>query len=98
MTKSELVTRLSKRFPNLLQRDLENLVNIFLEEISSALASGGRVELRGFGAFSIRKREPRKARNPKNGQEVKIGERASIYFRTGKELREAVKNVAVVES
>lgn len=93
MTKSELVTRLSKRFPNLLQRDLENLVNIFLEEISSALHSGGRVELRGFGAFSVRKREPRKARNPKNGQEVKIGERYSIYFRTGKELREKVKNV-----
>lgn len=93
MTKSELVTRLSKRFPNLLQRDLENLVNIFLEEISSALQSGGRVELRGFGAFSVRKREPRKARNPKNGQEVKIGERYSIYFRTGKELREKVKNV-----
>jgi integration host factor subunit beta len=97
MTKSELVTRLSKRFPNLLQRDLENLVNIFLEEISSALESGGRVELRGFGAFSVRKREPRKARNPKNGQEVKIGERHSIYFRTGKELREKVKNVPATE-
>ncbi len=97
MTKSELVTRLSKRFPNLLQRDIENLVNIILEEISSTLQTGGRVELRGFGAFSVRKREPRKARNPKNGQEVKIGERHSIYFRTGKELREAVKNVPVAD-
>ncbi len=95
MTKSELINRLSRRFPNLLQRDIEHLVNIFLEEITSALQSGGRVELRGFGAFSVRKREPRKARNPKNGQEVKIGERFSIYFRTGKELRDKVKNVAV---
>lgn len=95
MTKSELITRLSKRFPNLLQRDIEHLVHIFLEEISSALESGGRVELRGFGAFSVRKREPRKARNPKNGQEVRIGARHSIYFRTGKELRERVKNVKV---
>lgn len=95
MTKSELVNRLSKRFPNLLQRDIENLVNIILEEISGALESGGRVELRGFGAFSVRKRDPRKARNPKNGQEVSIGARHSIYFRTGKELRDRVKNVAV---
>jgi integration host factor subunit beta len=98
MTKSELITRLSRRFPNLLQRDIENLVNIFLDEITSALQSGGRVELRGFGAFSVRKRDPRKARNPKNGAEVRIGERFSIYFRTGKELRDRVKNVKVVEA
>jgi integration host factor subunit beta len=97
MTKSELVTRLSKKYPNLLLRDIENLVNIMLEEISAALESGGRVELRGFGAFSVRKRDPRKARNPKNGQEVQIGQRHSIYFRTGKELRDRVKNVAVAE-
>lgn len=95
MTKSELISRLSKKFPNLLLRDIENLVNIMMEEISSALQSGGRVELRGFGAFSVRKRDPRKARNPKNGQEVSIGERHSIYFRTGKELRDRVKNVPV---
>jgi integration host factor subunit beta len=97
MTKSELVMRLGRRFPTLSQRDIEILVNIVLEEISETLEQGGRVELRGFGAFSVRKREPRKARNPKNGQEVKIGERFSIYFRTGKELRERVKSVVPVD-
>ncbi len=90
MTKSELILRLSKKFPNLYQRDIEKIVNSILNEISSALKSGGRVELRGFGAFSIRKREARIARNPKNGKEVRIGERHAIYFRTGKELREKI--------
>lgn len=90
MTKSELILRLSKRFPHLYQRDIEKIVGTILGEISGTLKSGGRVELRGFGAFSIRKREARKARNPKNGQEVFIGERFAIYFRTGKELREKI--------
>ena len=90
MTKSELILRLTKRYPHLYQRDIETLVNTVLETISDALVEGNRVELRGFGAFSIRKREARKARNPKNGAEVYIGERHAIYFRTGKELRERV--------
>lgn len=90
MTKSELILRLSKQFPHLYQRDVETLVNTVLAGISDALVSGDRVELRGFGAFSIRKREARKARNPKNGTEVRIGERCAIYFRTGKELRERI--------
>ena len=92
MTKSELIQRLSKRYPYLYQRDVERLVNTVLESISQTLVEGGRVELRGFGAFSIRKREARKARNPKNGAEVFIGERHTIYFRTGKELRERINN------
>ena len=90
MTKSELILRLSKRFPHLYQRDIEKIVSTILGEIVGTLKGGGRVELRGFGAFSIRKREARKARNPKNGQEVYIGERHAIYFRTGKELRERI--------
>ncbi len=90
MTKSELILRLSKKFPHLYQRDIEKIVASVLGEISKALTTGGRVELRGFGAFSIRKREARVARNPKNGQEVHIGERFAIYFRTGKELREKI--------
>lgn len=93
MTKSELIQRLAKRYPNLYQRDLENVVKTILDEISGALNEGGRVELRGFGAFSVRKREARRARNPKNGKEVQVGERFAIYFRTGKELREKVQNV-----
>lgn len=90
MTKSELVLRLTKRYPHLYQRDVETLVNTVLDGISNALMNGDRIELRGFGAFSIRKREARKARNPKNGAEVYIGARHAIYFRTGKELRERI--------
>jgi integration host factor subunit beta len=96
MTKSELVLRLAKRYPHLYQRDIETLVNTVFDNISTTLVEGGRVELRGFGAFSIRKREARKARNPKNGQEVYIGERYAIYFRTGKELRERINKAPVM--
>lgn len=90
MTKSELILRLTKRYPHLYQRDIETLVNTVLDTVADALVEGNRVELRGFGAFSVRKREARKARNPKNGAEVYIGERHAIYFRTGKELRDRV--------
>lgn len=90
MTKSELILRLSRKYPNLYQRDVERIVSVILGEISKALTESGRVELRGFGAFSVRKREARVARNPKNGKEVSIGERYAIYFRTGKELREKI--------
>lgn len=96
MTKSELIQRLAKRFPRLMQREIEQVVNTFLEEISDALCEDGRVELRGFGAFSVRKRAPRKARNPKNGAEVMVGTRHSVYFRTGKELRDDIKDLQVV--
>jgi integration host factor subunit beta len=95
MTKSELIQALAKRFPHLYQRDIETLVNTVLDSVADELVTGGRVELRGFGAFSVRKREARKARNPKNGKEVFIGERHAIYFRTGKELRERVNNVKI---
>jgi integration host factor subunit beta len=88
MTKSELIASLSNKFPELYLRDVEKIVNSILSDIVDTLKQGGRVELRGFGAFSVRKREARIARNPKNGKEVKIGERYAIYFRTGKELRE----------
>ncbi len=93
MTKSELIQRLAKRYPHLYQRDIEVLVNTMFNEISTALAEGNRVELRGFGAFSVRKREARAARNPKNGDMVNVGERSAIYFRTGKELRERITTV-----
>lgn len=92
MKKSELIQKLSKRFPHLYQRDVELLVNTVLGEIANTLVDGRRVELRGFGAFSIRTREARKARNPKTGREVQIGERSAIYFRTGKELRERIND------
>jgi integration host factor subunit beta len=90
MTKSELMLSLSKKYPHLYQRDIETLVDVMFDNMSETLIEGGRIELRGFGAFSIRKRDARKARNPKTGQPVSIGERHSIYFRAGKELRERV--------
>ena len=93
MTKSELIQRLSKRYPHLYQRDIEVLVNTMFEEITKALATGNRVELRGFGAFSVRSREARAARNPKNGAMVSVGSRNAIYFRTGKELRERITHI-----
>lgn len=93
MTKSELIQRLSKRYPHLYQRDIEVLVNTMFGEITNALAAGNRVELRGFGAFSVRKRDARAARNPKNGAMVNVGARHAIYFRTGKELRERITSV-----
>ncbi len=97
MTKSELIQILAKRYPHLYQRDIEVLVNTMFGEIVKALATGNRVELRGFGAFSVREREPRAARNPKNGAAVKVGKRHAIYFRTGKELRERITNVVPKE-
>ncbi len=93
MTKSELIQRLAKRYPHLYQRDIEVLVNTMFDEITNALGAGNRVELRGFGAFSVRERDARAARNPKNGAMVSVGKRHAIYFRTGKELRERVINV-----
>jgi integration host factor subunit beta len=93
MTKSELIARLAKRYPHLYQRDIEVLVNTMFDEIAGALSNGNRVELRGFGAFSVRQREARAARNPKNGEMVNVGQRHAIYFRTGKELRERIINV-----
>jgi len=90
MTKSELALRLKEKYPHLYQRDIETLVDTVFDHMSKTLIEGGRIELRGFGAFSIRKRDARKARNPKNGQEVQIGERYVIYFRAGKELRKRI--------
>jgi len=87
MKKSELILRLSNKHPHLYQRDIETLVDTIFDTMSETLIEGGRVELRGFGSFSIRKRGARKARNPKSGQEVHIGERHAIYFRVGKELK-----------
>ena len=97
MTKSELIQRLAKRYPHLYQRDIEVLVNTMFNEIATALTEGNRVELRGFGAFSVRQREARAARNPKNGDMVSVGQRHAIYFRTGKELRERIINVVPKE-
>lgn len=88
MTKSDLIQRLAKKYPHLYLRDIEKLVNTVFGEIGTALCDGRRVELRGFGAFSVRERTARTARNPRTGEKVSVGTRFSPYFRMGKELRE----------
>jgi len=90
MTKSELIERLSDEYDLLNKRDAEAVVNLIFGGISDALAQGDRVEIRGFGSFSVREREAREARNPKSGQLVKIPSRRTPFFKTGKELRERV--------
>lgn len=90
MTKSELVKNLTKKFPHLKEKEIEALISIILQEISASLAKGDRVELRGFGAFSLRKRAARIARNPRTGEKVKVADRNSIYYRAGKALREYI--------
>lgn len=88
MIKSELVQIIADRNPHLYQRDVENIVNAILDEITETLASGNRVELRGFGAFSIKNRPPREGRNPRTGETVQVEEKWVPFFKTGKELRE----------
>lgn len=87
MIKSELVLKLSEKNPHLNKRDVENIVNTVLDEITNALVQENRVELRGFGAFSVKKREARVGRNPRSGESVSVDEKVTPVFRTGKELR-----------
>ena len=88
MIKSELVARLTARYPHLYHRDVERIVTTVLDSISKALAEGHRVELRGFGAFSVKVRPSRMGRNPRTGEPVSVGQKRAPFFRTGKELRE----------
>ena len=88
MIKSELVQRISTSNPHLYQRDVENIVNAILNEIVAAMSRGDRVELRGFGAFSVKRRGARTGRNPRTGAAVDVSEKCIPFFKTGKELRE----------
>ena len=90
MTKSELIAELSAANPHLLARDVEVIVGTIFEEISTALARGERVELRGFGAFTVKRRDARTGRNPRTGEAVPVDEKAVPFFKAGKELRERV--------
>jgi integration host factor subunit beta len=88
MTKSELIAHLAERNPHLFQRDVERIVASIFETITQALVRGDRVELRGFGAFSVKQRGSRTGRNPRTGEQVAVIEKRVPYFKTGKELRE----------
>ena len=97
MTKSDLILRLTDKYPHLLQRDIERIVNAMFDEISHALARGNRVELRGFGAFSIKKREARQGRNPRTGKTVSVAEKHVPFFKTGKQLRDRLNGIEGTE-
>jgi integration host factor subunit beta len=88
MTKSDLIRHLAESNPHLYQRDIERIVSTVFEEVTEALVRGDRVELRGFGAFSVRHRTSRVGRNPRTGEEVRVPDKAVPYFKTGKELRD----------
>lgn len=88
MTKSELIQRISRHNPHLYQRDVERIVSTIFDEIAEALAEGKRVELRGFGAFSIKDRQARTGRNPRTGETVFVDAKRIPFFKTGKQLRE----------
>jgi integration host factor subunit beta len=94
MIKSELVARLAEANPHLYQRDVERIVSTVFEEIAAALARGDRVELRGFGAFSVKARPARMGRNPRTGEAVQVAKKYVPFFKTGKELRERLNDGA----
>lgn len=88
MIRSELIQKISEDNPHLFQRDVERIVNTIFEEIIEAMARGDRVELRGFGAFSVKKRDARAGRNPRTGESVSVDQKHVPFFKTGKLLRD----------
>lgn len=88
MTKSELILRIGELNPHLYHRDVERIVTTIFDEITNALARRERVELRGFGAFSVKERDARRGRNPRTGESVAVEEKVVPFFKTGKELRD----------
>lgn len=92
MIKSELIQRLAENNPHLFQRDIERIVSTIFDEIAAAMSRGDRVELRGFGAFSVKQRPSRVGRNPRTGEPVQVEEKRIPFFKTGKELRERLNN------
>jgi integration host factor subunit beta len=90
MTKSDLIARLAERFPQLVAKDADFAVKMILDALSESLLKGDRIEIRGFGSFSLNYRPPRIGRNPKSGERVRVPEKWVPHFKAGKELRERV--------
>lgn len=88
MIRSELIQKIADENPHLYYRDVERIVNTIFNEVTEAMASGNRVELRGFGAFSVKKRDARIGRNPRTGESVQVEEKHVPFFKTGKLLRD----------
>ena len=86
MTKSELIYKIAAKNPNLTARDIEKIVTVIFDSIIKAMANGERVEFRGFGAFSVRSRSPRTAKNPRTGEKLQVGTRYIPHFKIGKRL------------
>jgi integration host factor subunit beta len=97
MTKSELILRIGELNPHLYHRDVERIVTTIFEEITDALAQRERVELRGFGAFSVKFRDARRGRNPRTGETVAVEQKVVPFFKTGKELRDRLNGRAESE-
>lgn len=98
MIKSELIQKLADENPHLFHRDVERIVNTIFEEVTMALAKGSRVELRGFGAFSVKHRPSRTGRNPRTGETVHVPEKHVPFFKTGKELRDKLNEAKAAEA
>ncbi len=94
MTKSELISSLANSFPQLLVKDAELTVKTILDALTTALAEGQRIEIRGFGSFGVNVRPPRVGRNPRSGEKVMVQEKRVPHFKAGKELRERVDVIA----
>jgi integration host factor subunit beta len=94
MTKSDLIEALSEKQTLLNYRDVELAVKLILEQMSDSLSRGDRIEIRGFGSFTLHHRPPRIGRNPKSGESVKLDEKYVPHFKPGKELRDRVNNAA----
>lgn len=86
MTRSELIAKIALKNPNLTTRDVEKIVQVIFQSMIEALSEGNRIEFRGFGAFSVRTRTPRMAKNPKTRKMIEVGERRVVHFKTGREL------------
>ncbi len=93
MTKRDLVEKLAERLKNLSQKDAELVVNTIFDSMTDALASGDRIEIRGFGSFQIRERRAREGRNPRTGDKVNVSSKKVPFFKVGKELKERVDNM-----
>lgn len=94
MIRSELIQKIADENPHLFQRDVERIVNTIFDEVTDAMARGDRVELRGFGAFSVKRRDARVGRNPRTGESVKVEEKHVPFFKTGKLLRDRLNGRA----
>jgi integration host factor subunit beta len=94
VNKSDLIESLTQRLSNLPAKDIEIIVNTIFDSMTTALSQGDRIEIRGFGSFEVRVRQPRLGRNPKTGESVDVGLRKVPFFKVGKELRERVNKLA----